>query len=163
MNNLINKKNVNLKCKEFSDYDEAENFCKEFYCKDTKSLDRVIVANMMTIQSHGLSLPRDEKAIIAIETVIDTFPSTPFDIIVYRGGDLFFSNRPYLSASFLKKVAFQFSQNNFNNLHKIVIKKGTKIIPLYALNQLNNIADPEMEIIFDARKLRKVGDYYVCS
>ena len=40
------------------------------------------------------------------------------------------------------------------------LKKGSKILPMYAINQLSKIGDPEMEVIFDARKLKKHIGFY---
>lgn len=62
-------------------------------------------------------------------------------------------NRPYLSATFSKSIAVnRFSNTLGTNIHKIVLKKGSKIIPLRILNP--DGLDSEDELIIDQSKLR---------
>ena len=106
-------------------------------------------------------LDTDKDIIKTIDDNICFFPEVPNDIIVYRGGKMKIKNRPYLSGTFLYDVGFNYSNGNIKNLHKIIVKKGARIIPLYPFNKLYNFADPEMEIILDSSRLTKKLNYYI--
>lgn len=66
------------------------------------------------------------------------------------------SDRPYLSASLLKNSSeYYISQGN--PLHRIIIKKGARILPLYALGKSYGY----YEIIISTEKLKKHINHYV--
>lgn len=67
-----------------------------------------------------------------------------------------FSDRPYLSASLLKKEAEDYISKG-NHLHKIIIKKGAKIIPLFSLGEDYR----QTEIIIETARLKNRIFYYL--
>ena len=139
--------------KEFFDFEEAQKFCELYYSDYVKRLDDALIRKIMRIESAGRNCMYDGEVIDAIKRALKMFPSIPFDIIVYRGGDLWISDRPFLSGSFLKDIAVGFAKGDESDLHRILLRKGAKIIPIYSLNHLViNHGDPEMELILDMRK-----------
>ncbi len=156
---LIKNKTL-INARKFSTIQEAQEFCMKIYFDHVKAVDEITCLKIMAIQSHGLRLPDDEEEIKAIEMNIDRFPEIPYDIIIYRGGCMKEKNRPYLSGAFLENMAMKFAVDAAKDLYKIVVKKGAKIIPLFPINQICNIGDPEMEIVFDSEKAIKHWKYY---
>lgn len=149
------------KTKEFTTMEEALKFARKHF-KDfgdqLKENEKILI---MSIQNHGLrrGITYDDECILAIKKNWIHCPKVPFDIVVYRSGKMKYSDRPYLSASFLKRIARdRFSKFKGLNTHKIIIKKGAKIIPLCALNP--GYGDPEAELIIDARRLKRKFRYY---
>lgn len=145
----------------FNSYFDAQKFCLSVYLNHVKNLDKSTIIKIMSIQSHGLKIDTDKDIIKTIDDNICFFPEVPNDIIVYRGGKMKIKNRPYLSGTFLYDVGFNYSNGNIKNMHKIIVKKGARIIPLYPFNKLYNFADPEMEIILDSSRLTKKLNYYI--
>lgn len=154
------KNNTLINARKFTSFIEAQEFCLEFYFEHVKTLNEAIINKIMSIESHGLSAKRDEEIIETIKICIHEFPEVPYDIIIYRGGNMKEKDRPYLSGTFIESIGQQFADGNPKKLHKIVVKKGAKIIPLFPINQLFNIGDPEMEIILETTKLKKHLNYY---
>lgn len=115
---------------------------------------------MLSIQSHGLKqgIEYDDKIIEAYQTELWKFPPIPFDIIVYRGGEMNIPGRPFLSASFYKKTAEHFADNKKNKLHTIIIRKGACIVP--SLYLCLNGSFLEKEVVIDVSCLHKRIGYY---
>lgn len=147
--------------KEFIEMNEAINYSLEHYVNFTDEIEESDKMKIATIQSHGLVLGAeyDDECIDAIRRNMINCPELLEDIIVYRGGKMNYNNRPYLSASFLKCIAKEkFANGSEFKTHKIILKKGSKIIPLCAINSWHG--DPEAELILDASCLRKHFGYY---
>lgn len=173
------KKNYDLSnAYTFKSDKEAQDFCMKIYYPYAKRLDDIDLTFMMNIQSHSLSYndPTDRKCIDAIKRAMEQFPGLPYDIILYRAGFMKFPDRLYLSSTFMENIALEtFANNDSSLVHKIVARKGAKIIPSYALNHVHDsdpennsgfetitgTGDTEMEVIIDASKLKKHGKYYI--
>lgn len=146
--------------KKFKNFEEAKQFCMTYYFDFVKEIDIQCLNKIMSIQSSGLNNMDDKEVVDTIRNFIDKFPGVPFDIIVYRGGDMNIINRTFLSGSFIKNISLNFADRNIVKLHKVLVNKGEKIIPLYPINQLLNMDDPEMELILDTTKLKKHLFFY---
>ena len=113
------------------------------------------------IQSHGLKINTwlDNPIIEKYHEEIPKFSPVPFDVVVYRGGDMKIPNRPFLSASFFKETAFKkFANNKKRMLHKIIIRKGSCVVPVLYLFVPGSFA--EQEVVLDVSRLhRKIGYY----
>lgn len=152
------------RAKEFKTIKAAQNFLEEQYSEYVESLDRTTLRNISGIQSTSRYDNRfnDKDVVDAIRNSIDKFPGIPEDIIVYRAGTIKEENRTFVSGSFIKSIVLnQFTEDKKEeNLHKILLTKGSKIIPLYPINRLANINDVEMELILDTRRLKKHLFFY---
>lgn len=100
---MITKNNL---IKEYSKNDELKTFCEQTRDDYIRKLDKSIISYLLSIQSHGLTQGYwfdDDKVIGIYHEELPKFPPVPFDILVYRGGDMKIPERPFLSASFYKK------------------------------------------------------------
>lgn len=129
----------------FEDPVKATQFALDYYGEYSQTLTKKEKLLIGTIQSSGLVIGdgRDDS-IHAIQKCFSTCPEVPYDIIAWRGGEMSFSKRPFVSASLLKRTAMRYG-NGEHDVHKIVIKKGSKIFPLRALDKY--YGDEEAEII----------------
>lgn len=136
--------------------EKIKNFITSYYAEFVQQLDPKDIINICSIQSHGLqqnSWINDTEAIASIEKAMKLVPGLPIEITVYRAGKMKIQDRPYLSATFSKSIAInRFSNTLGTNIHKIVLKKGSKIIPLCILN--TDGLDPEDELIIAQSKLQ---------
>ena len=100
---MITKNNL---IKEYSKNDELKTFCEQTWGDYIRKLDKSIISYLLSIQSHGLTQGYwfdDDKVIGIYHEELPKFPPVPFDILVYRGGDMKIPEKPFLSASFYKK------------------------------------------------------------
>lgn len=156
----INVKNF----KEFLTEEEAIEFAltyKDYVNTSIQYEQQILIGS---IQSHSLtlSLEQDKKYIDAIAECLKKVEPTSIDIILYRCGELHPENRPYVSATLLKKTTKKYKKNkyiNFNNLHKIYVPKGSKIFPLRALGE--DFGDGEAEIIISTKCIQKISGKYI--
>ncbi len=148
------------KIKEYTNDAELKSFCEQTWGDYIRSLDESIISKLLSIQSHGLKqgIGYDDKIIEVYQTELWKFPPIPFDIIVYRGGEMNIHGRPFLSASFYKKTAEHFADNKKNKLHTIVIRKGACIVP--SLYLWLNGSFSEKEVVIDVSCLHKRIGYY---
>ena len=100
----------------------------------------------------------DDKIIGVFQAELWKFPPVPFDVIVYRGGEMYIHGRPFLSASFYKKIAEHYADNKKNKVHKIIIRKGACIVPSLYLWPNGSFA--EKEVVIDVSCLHKRIGYY---
>lgn len=129
----------------FEDPVKATQFALDYYGEYSQTLTKKEKLLIGTIQSSGLVIGDGRDASIqAIQKCFSACPEVPYDIIAWRGGEMSFSNRPFVSASLLKRTAMRYG-NGEHDVHKIVIKKGSKIFPLRALDK--DYGDEEAEII----------------
>ncbi|MDE6784277.1 MAG: hypothetical protein K2J26_02725 [Ruminococcus sp.] len=144
--------------KEFTNDDELKSFCEQTWGDYIRSLNKLTIINLLSVQSHGLKQGDiyDNKIIKVYEKEIWKFPPVPFDIIVYRGGKMKIDGRPFLSASFYESKAKEFAGKD--GLHKIIIREGTHVVPSLWLSQTG--AFGEKEVIFDVSLLHKRIGYY---
>ena len=140
--------------KEYTDNNELKVLCEQTWGDYIRSLDESIISRLLSIQSHGLKNGTcfDDKIIKLFQTEIQKFPPVPFDIIVYRGGDMNIQGRPFLSASFYKKTAERFAQKK-SRLHTIVLRKGSYIVPSLYIWYPGSFS--EQEVVIDASCLHK--------
>ena len=147
--------------KEYTDDDELKAFCEQTWGEYIRSLDDTVISRLISIQSHGMTEGSwfDDKIIRAYHEELPKFPPVPFDILVYRGGDMKIPGRPILSASFYKETALKkFADNKKSKLHTIVLRKGSHIVPSLYLWTPGSF--PEQEAVMDVSCLhRKVGYY----
>lgn len=129
----------------FEDAHIATRFVLDYYEDYVKTLTHKEKALIGSIQASGLAVGdgRDSN-IDAIKKCLSGCPSVPYDIIAWRAGKMSYANRPFLSGSLLKSTAMRYS-NSKHDIHKIIVKKGTKIFPLRALGK--DYGDEEAEII----------------
>ena len=88
---------------------------------------------------------------LQMERALKETPPLPNNIIAWRSGALYEKNRTYMSASFFKDYAKAHETNH--NLHKIILKKGSRIFPLIALGASWGAGSGE--IIINTRKLKR--------
>lgn len=147
--------------KEYTDYDELKDFCEKTWGDYIRELDNFTITQLLCIQSHGLKINTwlDNPIIEKYHEEIPKFPPVPFDVVVYRGGDMKIPNRPFLSTSFFKETAFKkFANNKKKKLHKIIIRKGSCVVPVLYLFEPGSFA--EQEVVLDVSRLhRKIGYY----
>lgn len=143
------------KAKEFHSKEEYSEFALKYYGQFAESLGD-IRSGVGSIQGSGryLSEPIDKYCIKCITEMFTKCPETPFDLIAYRCGDMYYKDRPYLSAALVKSCTERYGDNP----HKILIKKGSKIFPLRALSYI--YGDSPTEIIIITKQLKKKKDYY---
>ena len=147
--------------KEYTDYDELKTFCEQTWGDYIRGLDNSIINHLLCIQSHGLKKDTwfDNPIIDMYYEELPKFPPVPFDIIVFRGGDIQIPNRPFLSASFFRKTALKkFAHNEKTNFHKIIVRKGACIVP--SLYMAMPASFTEQEVVLDVSKLHKKICYY---
>ncbi|MCM1508452.1 MAG: hypothetical protein NC177_15180 [Ruminococcus flavefaciens] len=146
--------------KEYTNDDELISFYKQTWGDYIQSIDDSVIAKLLSIQSHGLKNgdTYDDNVIGVYRTELWKFPPVPFDIIVYRGGEIHIPGRPFLSASFYKKTAEYFADNKKHKLHTIIIRKGACIVP--SLYLCNTLSFSEKEVITDVSCLHKRIGYY---
>ena len=129
----------------FEDAQGATRFALDYYEEYAQTLTKKEKHLIGTIQSSGLVIGdgRDDS-IDAIEKCLSVCPEVPYDIIAWRAGEMSFFNRPLLSASLLKCSAMRYGDSE-QDVHKIIIEKGSKIFPLRALDK--DYGDEEAESI----------------
>ncbi len=144
---------------EFTESSETTKFSIEHYKKFTQecltSKEKLLIG---CIQSSALYDDGSRDDVIeAIENCFNNVPETPYDIIAWRAGKMKEQNRRYVSASLLKETAERYKTEK-TNIHKIVIRQGSKIFPLRALGK--DYGDNEAEIIIDTKHLKRRLGYY---
>lgn len=147
--------------KEYNNNDELIAFCEQTWGDYIRKLDKSIVGHLISIQSHGLTEGSwfDDKVIRTYHEELPKFPPVPFDILIYRGGSMKISGRPFLSASFYKKTALnKFADNKKRRLHKIIIRKGACIVPSLYLSMPGSFN--EEEVVLDVSCLHRRIGYY---
>lgn len=95
------------------------------------------------------------ETISIIKKAIELVPPVPENIVIYRGcciHDRKFK-RQFVSASFSRETAFYFANYKRLRLHKIIVSKGARIIPLCAVRKGKHM-DPEYEIIVDSYRIK---------
>ena len=149
--------------KEFKNDIETTKFTLRNYEKYALSMLTKTEANLIgSIQSHQLYRNRtehDDKCIDAIEKCFKNVPPIPFDIVAWRAGDMKCHNRPFVPATFLKEAAYFYAHDDEKKIHKIILKKGSKIFPLRALGK--DYGDGEAEIIIETANLKKRFRHYI--
>lgn len=145
--------------KEFTNDAELKSFCEQTWGDYIRNLDESIINKLISIQSHGLKRGNcyDDVLIDTYQREIWKFPPVPFDIIVYRGGEMRVSGRPFLSTSFYKETAAHFA-NKKNKIHTIIIRKGAHIVPSLYLWHPGSF--PEQEVVLDVSCLHRRIGYY---
>lgn len=159
--------------REFTNDNELLDFCDQTWGKYISSLDHSILMLLLAEQGHSLKEKKqctqvqDKIDIEIIETIrkkLPEFPPLPYDVLIYRGGPMNIPERPYLPASFFKNDSLKvFAHNNTRLLHKIVLRKGSHIIPSLYLTLENCKVDgrlAEHEVIIDVSCLHKKTGYY---
>ena len=118
------------------------------------SCDKKMTALVGSIQSHQLYEGDfyDDMCIAAIRRLFNQIEPVPFDLVVWRAGDIRCKHRPFVPASFLKKVAYDYANNKKSKVHKIIVKKGSKIFPLLLLGK--DFGEKEAEIIIETSRLK---------
>ena len=146
--------------KEYNNDDELKSFCEQTWGDYIRNLDELIISKLISIQSHGIKRGNgyDDVLIDTYQREICKFPPIPFDIIVYRGGEMRIHGRPYLSASFYKSKAEHYADNKKSKLHTIVLRKGSYIVPSLYLWFPNSFS--EKEVILDVSCFHKRIGYY---
>lgn len=155
---MITKNNL---IKEYSKNDELKTFCEQTWGDYIRKLDKSIISYLLSIQSHGLTQGSwfDDKVIRTYHEELPKFPPVPFNILVYRGGDMKIPERPFLSASFYKKTALEkFADNKKSRLHKVIIRKGSHIVPSLYLWYPGSFN--EQEVVLDVSCLHRRFGYY---
>lgn len=145
---------------EFDNAEETTEFALKYYGKVAEMLTKKERSRIGMIQASGRSSdePSDKICLDTIETLFkNNSCGVPYDIIAYRGGEMHFTNRPFVSASLLYDTAEKYA--NGTKVHKILIKKGAIIFPLRALDK--DYGDKEAEIIIATDRLKRRFDYYI--
>jgi len=151
----------NCLIKEYNNDDELIAFCEQTWGDYIRNLDKSIICYLISIQSHGLTEGSwfDDKVIGKYHEELPKFPPVPYDILVYRGGGMKIAGRPFLSASFYKKTAFEkFADNKKLRLHKVIIRKGACIVPSLYLSMPGSFN--EKEVVLDVTCLHRRIGYY---
>lgn len=146
---------------EYTKDDDLKTFCEQTWGDYIRKLDKSIISYLLSIQSHGLKQRSwfDDKVIGTYREELPKFPPVPFDILVYRGGDMKIPERPFLSASFYKKTALEkFADNKKSKLHKVIIRKGSHIGPSLYLWYPRSFN--EQEVVLDVSCLHRRFGYY---
>lgn len=129
----------------FEDAQIATQFALKYYEDYVNTLTYKEKTLIGSIQASGLVVGDGrEDNIDAINKCFSECPAVPYDIIAWRAGNMRYTNRPFLSGSLLKSTAMRYC-NAKHDMHKIIVKKGTKIFPLRALSK--DYGDEEAEII----------------
>lgn len=146
--------------KEYNNDVELKSFCEQTWGDYIRNLDKLIISKLISIQSHGIKRGNgyDDVLIDTYQREICKFPPVPFDIIVYRGGEMRIHGRPYLSASFYKSKAEHYADNKKSKLHTIVLRKGSYIVPSLYLWFPNSFS--EKEVVLDVSCFHKRIGYY---
>ena len=146
--------------KEYNNDDELKSFCEQTWGDYIRNLDELIISKLISIQSHGIKRGNsyDDVLIDTYQREICKFPPIPFDIIVYRGGEMRIHGRPYLSASFYKSKAEHYADNKKSKLHTIVLRKGSYIVPSLYLWFPNSFS--EKEVVLDVSCFHRRIGYY---
>ncbi len=146
--------------KEYNNDVELKSFCEQTWGDYIRNLDELIISKLISIQSHGIKRGNgyDDVLIDTYQREICKFPPVPFDIIVYRGGEMRIHGRPYLSASFYKSKAEHYAGNKKSKLHTIVLRKGSYIVPSLYLWFPNSFS--EKEVVLDVSCFHKRIGYY---
>lgn len=149
--------------KEFVASTDAISYAEKKWKAFFDSLPKAIRNNVLSIQSRGRTSnePADEKVINALYETIRIIPPFEEDIVLYRGGkeEDFSTERPFLSASFLKQTAERFSKNG--ELYRIIVRKGARAIPDCGMGI--DGCGPEEEVILETSKIHRNGcecEYY---
>ena len=127
---------------------EAANKCYLHYQKQIEGLDKKIISSALSICSHPLYeyYVYDQEALVSIKTIFESISSLPYGIIIYRGGQIKYRFRPYVSATYQKKIAKSFNKN----INTIIAIKGSKILPIGCLMSDEN--EPEQEVIIESKR-----------
>ena len=146
--------------KEYNNDAELKSFCEQTWGDYIRNLDELIISKLISIQSHGIKRGNgyDDVLIDTYQREICKFPPVPFDIIVYRGGEMRIHGRPYLSASFYKSKAEHYADNKKSKLHTIVLRKGSYIVPSLYLWFPNSFS--EKEVVLDVSCFHRRIGYY---
>lgn len=85
---------------------EAANKCYLHYQKQIEGLDKKIISSALSICSHPLYeyYVYDQEALVSIKTIFESISSLPYGIIIYRGGQIKYRFRPYVSATYQKRL-----------------------------------------------------------
>ena len=145
--------------KKFENHTDVTSFITKNYILPSVCKKTMILAG--SIQSHQLYRGNsyDDMCIEAIEQLFQQITSAPFDLIIWRAGDMRCKNRPFVSATFLKEVAEYYSGNKPRNVHKIILKKGSKTFPLLLLGK--EFGEREAETIIETSHLKRRIGYYI--
>lgn len=129
----------------FEESELATAFALNYYSEYGATLSIHERSLIGSIQASGITVgDGGEDVISAIMKCLIDCPPVPYDIVAWRGGEINFCSRPFLSASLLKSVALRYADTK-RDLYKIIIYKGSKIFPLRALGCI--YGDEEAEII----------------
>ncbi len=149
--------------REFNNHEEATAFALEFYESFFNSLSESERIRIGMIQASGRyrNILGDNICLDEIERCFSKCPFVPYDIVAYRAGKMHFRNRHHVSASLLLSTAKRYNHHKSDNIgvHKIIIKKGTIILPLRALGK--EYSDREAEIVISTNALKKRFGYYL--
>lgn len=146
--------------KEYTNDSELIELCESTWGDYVRDMDEDVLHKLISIQSHGLKRGTnfDDSVIQTYETEILRVPPVPFDVVVFRGGQMKVQDRPFLSASFYKNKALNFVGNKRFNLHTIIIRKGAKIIPSLYLWYPGSFS--EKEVVLDVSHFHMRIGYY---
>ncbi len=146
--------------KESTNDAELKSFCEQTWGDYIRNLDELIISKLISIQSHGIKRGNDYDDVLidTYQREICKFPPVPFDIIVYRGGEMRIHGRTYLSTSFYKSKAEHYADNNKSKLHTIVLRKGSYIVPSLYLWFPNSFS--EKEVVLDVSCFHRRIGYY---
>ena len=145
--------------KEIRDHNEAidyaELYWKHFFDKlPVKQRDLALA-----IESRGRFLDHlfDKEVINALEKVMEKTPPFEEDVVIFRGGreEDFCPNRPFLSATFLKKTGEKFASEHGGTLFTIHVRKGSRAIPICAAGMGFR---HEQEVVIATRFIHLNGD-----
>lgn len=144
----------------FKNAEETTKFTLKYYESFFQSLSPKEKGLIGAIQASGIQKGDGrEDSMLAIDRCLNAVPGLPYDIIVWRGGDMKFKDRPFVSASLLEEIALKYCHGRRRYLHKIIVKKGAKIIPLRAIDK--DYGDGEAEVIIDTKRLKNKMCNYV--
>jgi hypothetical protein len=144
----------------FYSVEEVKVFLKEYYETYLHNLTASETNLIISSHSHGMR-STDEYDCSVIETikrVLNDVPPTPYNIALFRGDDRNYYKdkmRPFLAHTFLKCTAENFTKKD--NIYKIYIPAGSKILPTCGLKPLGSF--PEQEVILETAKLKKISKF----
>ena len=143
--------------KGFEIHTDATSFILENYMLPSLNENTKLLAG--SIQSHQLyeGNSYDDTCIAAIRQLFDQITPVTCDLVVWRAGDMRCKHRPFVSATFIKEVA-EYYANIENKVHKIIVKKGSKIFPLLLLGK--DYGEKEAEVIIETARLKRKFGYY---
>ena len=160
---------------DFSNSDSVREFCNKYYVSLDNVRDAESRKKIMQFQNRPIIRGKDDSIISEINSCIGKIAPAPCDFVIYRSGSMKKrSNRPYVGATFLKNVAKRYNRHAFLQTHKIVVRKGAKLIPMLAINLPLSISllddermefikaydDPDCDIILDSSRIKWCGSYY---